>query len=222
MKKITKFIIAFAVVGILFSGCEQVLDTITNTPSFYIPDKLYDGQEYRLTRLSTCKYEWSVDSPCIEIKKTDGEVAIAYTDLAIVGNKATVVKITAKNPDKADEPPVEEEVRVMPWSLVVCDMSGNSISNPNTLQAGTKYQIRAEGSPEYLRGGLLKDKMEYHELEWTATMGTLSAPKLKDGETDHTMAKTFECTHSGQVTITARLCKKTVSRTLNVVDAAAI
>lgn len=226
MKKFLTILAASSAILMSLSSCQAVLDTITNSPIFFVPETMYDGQEFQITRLSTCKYKWYVNSDCFTIKEitigNDPHIAIGTADLTPNAGKYKVVTITAVNPDKADESPVEKEVRVMPWSLVVCDMSGNSISNPNTLQAGTKYQIRAEGSPEYLRGGLLKDKGEYHELEWTATMGTLSAPKLKDGETDHTMAKTFECTHSGQVTITAKLCKKTVSRTLNVVDAAAI
>ena len=56
------------------SSCAEILQQMSKTPTFYIPELMYNGQTFLITRVSACKYEFSTDSKYLTIKENaDGK-----------------------------------------------------------------------------------------------------------------------------------------------------
>lgn len=208
MKKFLTILAASSAILMSLSSCQAVLDTITNSPIFFVPETMYDGQEFQITRLSTCKYKWSVNSDCFTIKEitigNDPHIAIGTADLTPNAGKYKEVTITAVNPDKADEKPVEHRVAIQPWVLKIYQ-DGEEVQ-PSALKANVAYQVRVVGTPKDLKSGLLKNKSEYSSFEWATTKGTLSDPAEPD---ESMMSKNFTCPAAVTVRIQATLGNKT-------------
>ena len=206
MKKIKTIIGALAATGALSaaavaaSGCEQILDTMANSPIFYTPDVMYNGQEFQITRLATCKYEWKTDNDALHIEKrtvgSDPEVAFCT---ASVTSPATVT-LTATNPDKADEPPVERKVEVRPWNLAVYSQDGKQKLG-HTLNTNTVYLIRMVSGNSPVEGDIMKNKTDKWALEW-ARIGVAAATGLGEPPAHSFYIKTGSRTVNAAITAT--------------------
>lgn len=213
MKKILTFFIA-AAAAIMFTGCKSLIETLTTSPVFGVPEVMYDGQEYKIFRLSACKYKWETSSDAITIAVKENQDAIAKAKLS--GNEPVKVTITATNPDKATEPPVKHDVNVQPWELRVFDKEkdGKEVS-ANNLKINTTYYIRVFSGGKIVTeipGGIKQE--HFNKITWSAAGGVTLSPVVEEGKPDFTVARSYKATSAGHIEISARLGDRIIAMTL--------
>ena len=70
----------FAAAIMTASSCEEALDQMAKVPTFFIPEIMYNGQTFQVTRFATCKYQFSTDSKYLTITETSDGKFIAEAD----------------------------------------------------------------------------------------------------------------------------------------------
>ena len=196
MKKIITLIAAVASLMSL-SSCEALLDTIANDPMFQVRD-LYDGQEFRLIRTSTCTYEWygwNKDYVSLEVKGKE-----AWITVSLNGNDQPVkTSISAKNPDKADVEPRTEEFEIRPWKLAIFKAVGDKWEEVSTgqLEVGQKYSAsmvcREYGVADWKSvASIPYTTLETAKLEWTIDETNLKDVDKHETYTTFVVNKAFE------------------------------
>ena len=166
-----KFIMMLAAV-VLSVSCEEVLDQMAKVPTFFIPEIMYNGQTFQVTRFATCKYQFSTDSKYLTITETSDGKFIAKADGAWVTEtslKTIPVKVTAVNPDDASVEPQEEETVLIDWGLKLYE--GDEAVSNTELVAGRTYRLEMIAANtgikiETIFGGAT-DKANPQALEWT-------------------------------------------------------
>ena len=166
-----KFIMMLAAV-VLSVSCEEVLDQMAKVPAFFIPEIMYNGQTFQVTRFATCKYQFSTDSKYLTITETSDGKFIAEADGAWVTEtslKTIPVKVTAVNPDDASVEPQEEETVLIDWGLKLYE--GDEVVSNTELVAGRTYRLEMIAANtgikiETIFGGAT-DKANPQALEWT-------------------------------------------------------
>ena len=166
-----KFIMMLAAV-VLSVSCEEVLDQMAKVPAFFIPEIMYNGQTFQVTRFATCKYQFSTDSKYLTITETSDGKFIAKADGAWVTEtslKTIPVKVTAVNPDDASVEPQEEETVLIDWGLKLYE--GDEVVSNTELVAGRTYRLEMIAANtgikiETIFGGAT-DKANPQALEWT-------------------------------------------------------
>lgn len=166
-----KFIMMLAAV-VLSVSCEEVLDQMAKVPTFFIPEIMYNGQTFQVTRFATCKYQFSTDSKYLTITETSDGKFIAKADGAWVTEtslKTIPVKVTAVNPDDASVEPQEEETVLIDWGLKLYE-GDEAVSNAELI-AGRTYRLEMIAANtgikiETIFGGAT-DKANPQALEWT-------------------------------------------------------
>lgn len=166
-----KFIMMLAAV-VLSVSCEEVLDQMAKVPTFFIPEIMYNGQTFQVTRFATCKYQFSTDSKYLTITETSDGKFIAKADGAWVTEtslKTIPVKVTAVNPDDASVEPQEEETVLIDWGLKLYE--GDEVVSNAELVAGRTYRLEMIAANtgikiETIFGGAT-DKANPQALEWT-------------------------------------------------------
>lgn len=166
-----KFIMMLAAV-VLSVSCEEVLDQMAKVPTFFIPEIMYNGQTFQVTRFATCKYQFSTDSKYLTITETSDGKFIAKADGAWVTEtflKTIPVKVTAVNPDDASVEPQEEETVLIDWGLKLYE--GDEVVSNTELVAGRTYRLEMIAANtgikiETIFGGAT-DKANPQALEWT-------------------------------------------------------
>ena len=166
-----KFIMMLAAV-VLSVSCEEVLDQMAKVPTFFIPEIMYNGQTFQVTRFATCKYQFSTDSKYLTITETSDGKFITKADGAWVTEtslKTIPVKVTAVNPDDASVEPQEEETVLIDWGLKLYE--GDEVVSNTELVAGRTYRLEMIAANtgikiETIFGGAT-DKANPQALEWT-------------------------------------------------------
>ena len=157
---------------VLSVSCEEVLDQMAKVPTFFIPEIMYNGQTFQVTRFATCKYQFSTDSKYLTITETSDGKFIAKADGAWVTEtslKTIPVKVTAVNPDDASVEPQEEETVLIDWGLKLYE--GDEVVSNTELVAGRTYRLEMIAANtgikiETIFGGAT-DKANPQALEWT-------------------------------------------------------
>lgn len=157
---------------VLSVSCEEVLDQMAKVPTFFIPEIMYNGQTFQVTRFATCKYQFSTDSKYLTITETSDGKFIAKADGAWVTEtslKTIPVKVTAVNPDDASVEPQEEETVLIDWGLKLYE--GDEVVSNTELVAGRTYRLEMIAANtgikiETILGGAT-DKANPQALEWT-------------------------------------------------------
>ena len=157
---------------VLSVSCEEVLDKMAKVPTFFIPEIMYNGQTFQVTRFATCKYQFSTDSKYLTITETSDGKFIAKADGAWVTEtslKTIPVKVTAVNPDDASVEPQEEETVLIDWGLKLYE--GDEVVSNTELVAGRTYRLEMIAANtgikiETIFGGAT-DKANPQALEWT-------------------------------------------------------
>ena len=170
-----KFIMMLAAV-VLSVSCEEVLDQMAKVPTFFIPEIMYNGQTFQVTRFATCKYQFSTDSKYLTITETSDGKFIAKADGAWVTEtslKTIPVKVTAVNPDDASVEPQEEETVLIDWGLKLYE-GDEAVSNAELI-AGRTYRLEMIDANtginiETILGGAT-DKANPQALEWKFDSG---------------------------------------------------
>ena len=149
----------FAAAIMTASSCEEVLDQMAKVPAFFIPEIMYNGQTFQVTRFATCKYQFSTDSKYLTITETS--------------LKTIPVKVTAVNPDDASVEPQEEETVLIDWGLKLYE-GDEAVSNAELI-AGRTYRLEMIAANtgikiETILGGAT-DKANPQALEWTFDSG---------------------------------------------------
>ena len=216
MKKILTFLVA-ASAAFMFTGCKSILDALANSPMFSVPEVMYDGQEYKIVRMSTCKYVWQVSSDAISITVDKDQKAIATAKLK-PSETSVNVTITATNPDKATEAPVKRDVQVQTWELKIFDKykDGKEVA-ANALQTNSTYYVKMFSKGKeilQISGGAKID--EFNKIEWSKSGGKSLSPAFEEGKTDYTVAREFKTGSAGAASVTAKLgtCSKTIDLTI--------
>ena len=133
MKRLTT-IIAAAAMLLSLTGCEAIIDAVTTQPIFLVYTPLYDGQNFRIIRESTCKYAWSdYDTDYIQLQLQDEEAWIRVT-LPDGATGAVEKEITARNPEKAEVEPVTKKFTIAPWKLVIYEKTGTDDKGNDTWE----------------------------------------------------------------------------------------
>lgn len=165
---------------LMTSSCEAILEQMTTTPAFVIPEVMYNGQTFQVTRLATCKYGFTTDSKYLTIEERKDGKFIATVSGAWVSetsNKSVPVKVTAVNLDDSTIEPQVMETVLLNWSLKLYE--GNAVVTHTELKAGTTYRLEMVAANtgtkiETILGGLT-DKTNPQALEWS-----FAADKLKE------------------------------------------
>ena len=216
MKKILTFLVA-ASAAFMFTGCNSILDTIANSPIFAVPEVMYDGQQYKIIKMSTCKYKWQVSAPALAIEVNKDQDAIATAKL--IGDDYVKVTITAMNADKVTEAPVKKDVSVQSWELKIFDKykDGTEVA-ANELKANSTYFIKIfSRGKEVLEipGGFKTEN--FNKIQWSSSTNEAAlSPAFEEGKTDYTVARELKTGSAGTASITAKLGerKKTINLTI--------
>ena len=166
----------FAAAIMTASSCEEALDQMAKVPAFFIPEIMYNGQTFQVTRFATCKYQLSTDSKYLTITETSDGKFIAEADGAWVTEtslKTIPVKVTAVNPDDASVEPQEEETVLIDWGLKLYE-GDEAVSNAELI-AGRTYRLEMIDANtgikiETILGGAT-DKTNPQALEWKFDSG---------------------------------------------------
>ena len=196
--------------GLLFSAaimtvssCEEVLQNMEKVPTFYIPEIMYNGQTFQLTRLSTCRYQFTTDSEYLDITETsDGKfIATAVGKWDYWTLMTLPVKVTAVNPDEPSIEPQVLEIYLVDWELKI--YQGENAVSSSELKSGETYKLKMHEKKsrqeiKTIYGGLT-DKVNPQALVWK-----YSADQVKEISST---ATTFEFTPiaTGMYAITADL-----------------
>ena len=196
--------------GLLFSAaimtvssCEEVLQNMEKVPTFYIPEIMYNGQTFQITRLSTCRYQFTTDSEYLDITETsDGKfIATAVGKWDYWTLMTLPVRVTAVNPDEPSIEPQVQDIYLVDWALKVYE--GENEVSDSELKTGRTYKLkmveRKSGLVVDKIYGGMTDKVNPQALVWK-----YSADKVKEISST---ATTFEFTPiaTGIYAITADL-----------------
>ncbi|MGM9790631.1 MAG: hypothetical protein ACI3Y9_10085 [Candidatus Cryptobacteroides sp.] len=168
MKKLMIMLAAVA----LTASCDEIADQMAKVPTFFIPEIMYNGQTFQVTRFATCKYQFSTDSKYLTITETSDGKFIAKADGTWVSEtslKTIPVKVTAVNPDDASVEPQVEETVLIDWGLKLYE--GDAVVSNTELIAGNIYRLEMISANtglkiETILGGAT-DKTNPQALEWT-------------------------------------------------------
>ena len=147
MKKLLYLAAAVAVLASA-TGCAQLAESLLNTPTFSVPETLYNGQVYQITRGSTCNYAWDLDAngtSCQIKESSEDKKAYFVASLGISNTEARTVKITARNADRDDIDPIENETTITPWTIGIFAYDGDKNDtqvDAMSLEKNTKYVAR--------------------------------------------------------------------------------
>ena len=166
-----KFIYLLAAV-VLSVSCDDIADQMATVPTFFIPEIMYNGQTFQVTRFATCEYQFSTDSKYLTITETSDGKFIAKADGAWVQEtsvKTVPVKVTAVNPDNSSIDPQVEETVLVDWGLKLYE--GDATVSNSELIAGKTYRLEMISANtgikiETILGGAT-DKVNPQALEWT-------------------------------------------------------
>lgn len=196
--------------GLLFSAaimtvssCEEVLQNMEKVPTFYIPEIMYNGQTFQITRLSTCRYQFTTDSEYLDITETsDGKfIATAVGKWDYWTLMTLPVRVTAVNPDEPSIEPQVQDIYLVDWALKVYE--GENEVSDSELKTGRTYKLkmveRKSGRVVDKIYGGMTDKVNPQALVWK-----YSADQVKEISST---ATTFEFTPiaTGMYAITADL-----------------
>lgn len=172
------------------SSCEELLENMSKVPTFYIPEIMYNGQTFQITRLATCNYQFTTDSEYLTITETsDGKfIATAKGQWASNTSMTLPVKVTAVNPDEPSIEPQVLEIYLVDWELKI--YQGENAVSSSELKSGETYKLKMHEKKSGLEiktiyGGLT-DKVNPQALVWK-----YSADKVKEISST---ATTFEFT----------------------------
>lgn len=142
MKKLLAMLAALtALVGL--SSCTGLVDSWNQIPGFSVMSTMYDGQTFRLVRMSKCKYAWTVENPDIVTLRTEGEEAWIQVNLPEGATEPVKVKITARNAELEDGEPFHQEFWVCPWRLSILkkvDQPGQTYIYDNDVKGVGGYE----------------------------------------------------------------------------------
>ena len=188
--------------GLLFSAaimtvssCEEVLQNMEKVPTFYIPEIMYNGQTFQITRLSTCRYQFTTET-------SDGKfIATAVGKWDYWTLMTLPVRVTAVNPDEPSIEPQVQDIYIVDWALKVYE--GENEVSDSELKTGRTYKLkmveRKSGLVVDKIYGGMTDKVNPQALVWK-----YSADQVKEISST---ATTFEFTPiaTGMYAITADL-----------------
>lgn len=153
------------------SSCAEILQQMSKTPTFYIPELMYNGQTFLITRVSACKYEFSTDSKYLTIKENADGKFIATVSGAWTYETSEdylQVKVTAINPDDSSVDPVESTTYIHDWTLKL--FKGETEVKPTELKLGSVYTLKMcdsmTGIPVPTLLGAINYKNNVQKLEW--------------------------------------------------------
>ena len=183
--------------GLLFSAaimtvssCEELLQNMSKVPMFYIPEIMYNGQTFQITRMSTCNYQFTTDSEYLVITETsDGKfIATAVGKWAYWTLMTLPVRVTAVNPDEPSIEPQVLEIYLVDWALKVYE--GENEVSDSELKSGRTYKLKMVEKKsgrvvDTIYGGIT-DKVNPQALVWK-----YSADQVKEISST---ATTFEFT----------------------------
>lgn len=172
------------------SSCEELLESMSKVPTFYIPEIMYNGQTYQVARLGTCNYQFTTDSEYLTIaENSDGKfIATAKGQWASNTSMTLPVKVTAVNPDEPSIEPQVLEIYLVDWELKI--YQGENAVSSSELKSGETYKLKMHEKKsrqeiKTIYGGLT-DKVNPQALVWK-----YSADKVKEISST---ATTFEFT----------------------------
>ncbi|MBR6346350.1 MAG: hypothetical protein IKR69_03075 [Bacteroidales bacterium] len=152
-----KFLIG-AAIALAVTSCGAVLEALITDPLFNIPEKLYDGQIYRITRLGSCFYEWHFSEevlnegiarfdyldkdgkPVSDIDQSDkGNVRLSvklkdsqtYRDITIYANNYEDITAEEKN----------EKTTIKGWCLAPYQVDLRTVEDDNRYTPGKTVYI---------------------------------------------------------------------------------
>lgn len=189
---------------IISSSCEAILNQMSTVPSFYIPEVMYNGQCYQITRFAVCKYEFSSDSKYLTIKENeDGKfIATVSGDWTRESSlNSVIVNVTAVNPDDSSVDPQVVQTKLHDWSIRVFE--GEAAADSKKLKAGSVYTIKMydplTNMPVEALWGSFNDKDNAQKLDWI-----YGEDKIDVAEKSATSLK-FKAVKSGDYSVTASL-----------------
>ena len=156
---------------IIVPSCEEALEQMSSVPTFYIPEVMYNGQTYQITRFAVCKYEFSSDSKYLTIKENEDGKFIAtvsgkWTEESSVNS--VMVNVTAVNPDDNSVEPQVVQTQLHDWDIRVFD--GETAADFKGLKAGRTYTMKMYDSrtekPVEMIYGSYNDKANAQKLDW--------------------------------------------------------
>ena len=207
----------FAAAIMTASSCEEMFKQMANVPSFFIPEVMYNGQSYQITRLATCKYEFTTDSKYLKVvENEDGKfIATASGDWVDETSKEFVeVNVTAVNPDNSSVEPQVEQTVLHDWNIKV--FYGDTEVNPIFLNAETVYTLKMydklTGTPVDSLPGSFNDKDNVQKLYWN-----YSSSAIEELETTATSMefKTLKAGSKFSVTVSLGSSIKNISMHTN-------
>lgn len=200
---------------IISSSCEAILNQMSTVPSFYIPEVMYNGQDYRITRFAVCKYAFSSDSKYLTIREDeDGKfIATVSGDWTLESSAGSVtVNVTAVNPEDSSVEPQVVQTNLHDWDLRVFE--GETAVDSKKLKAGSVYTIKMYDPltdiPVEALWGSFNDKGNAQKLDWSYV-----EDKTDVAEKSATSLK-FKTLKSGVYSVTASLgiYKRTIEFTV--------
>lgn len=214
MKKLYRYIISIILSVTALTGCEAMLDTLLTDPLFSAGEIWFDGQTYQIVKMGTCEYEFEVDCDYVKIEQNEDKKFIASVNMpdeVFNEGKEVMLTIVARNADDPEIEPVEQEVRLCPWTIAVFDKNNTPVSKMKTnngdytikMAMTTKVPI-----PAVLFGGGLNHESNPQAINWTFPGLTLV------DSTESTL--TVSPTEIGTYTVTAQLGKRKVTKTFEV------
>lgn len=207
--------ILLAVTVIMSSSCEEILNQMSTVPAFYIPEVMYNGQTYQITRFAVCKYEFSSDSKYLTIKENEDGKFIATVSgewTKKSSGNSVMVNVTAVNPDDSSVEPQVVQTQLHDWEISVFE--GESEVKPDGLKAGCIYTMKMYDSqtekPIEMIYGSYNDRDNAQRLDWV-----YDKDKIEAVEIDATSLK-FKTLKSGDCSVTVSLggYKRTIEFTV--------
>lgn len=189
MKRILTIFAAFAAIMSLGS-CSAILDTIINNPTFQVRD-LYDGQEFRIIRTSTCNYEWfGYDKDIVSLEIKGKEAWMTVTLPQSNSDRPIKTSLSARNPDNLKVDPETVEFEVRPWKLSVLEADGESWkeADPKALEVGKKYSVSMVGRDYGKESWTSVAQINYTTTEFTALEWTIDETLLENIDKHQTYA----------------------------------
>jgi len=153
---------AVLLAAIMTSGCAALLNSIATNPTFVVPGNIvYNGQTVRLSKSGTCNYKWECDNPAnLILTEKDGQAYVTgQLEKDKYGTVSTrVATIKAYNADDETVKPVEVQVDIRRWALMIYDAAGNMVDQLS-LAKNTEYTAKM-----VLMGGASGSRT-YHPVE---------------------------------------------------------
>lgn len=189
---------------IMFSSCEEILNQMSNVPTFYIPEVIYNGQSYQITRFAICKYNFWTDSKYLNIKENeDGKfIATASGDWTTETSlKYVLVNVSANNPDDNSIETQVEQTKLHDWEIRVFE--GETAVDLKKLEVGSVYTIKMYDTltDTFVSElwGSYNDKDNVQRLDWLYGVDKI------DVSDKNVTSLTFKAIKSGDFSVTATL-----------------